>query len=239
MIFKDEQEPFQHLRAGEGRVFIIADHASNRVPAALAGLGLDAAVLRTHIAYDPGTFELAHALSAQLSCQAVLSNTSRLVIDKNRRVDQEGLIPEVSDGIIIPANQNLSATAVAHRKDQYFHCYHDHIEAALKRTVRPFVLSLHSFTPQMNGHRRPWDCGLLYNKDGAMARRAIAYFESLGLCVGDNEPYPGHTYNATMDRHAEANGHPYLLLEIRNDLIHTPDHIAAWAERIRGFLATL
>ena len=47
--------------------------------------------------------------------------------------------------------------------------------------------------------------------------------------VGDNEPYSGKQLNATMNRHAEANGRPYCAIEIRNDLIATETGQARWA----------
>ena len=58
------------------------------------------------------------------------------------------------------------------------------------------------------GEERPWDVGLLYNQDDRAARIAIDLFAEMGLTVGDNEPYSGKQLNATMDRHAEANGIP-------------------------------
>ncbi|MEM7570090.1 MAG: N-formylglutamate amidohydrolase, partial [Pseudomonadota bacterium] len=215
----------------------LRDHASARVPTNLKQLGLRDHHLEDHIAYDIGTAALARSLSEALACEAILSNVSRLVIDKNRRLDQPGLAPDVSDGIAIPGNAGLSEDDMARRIQQYYAPYHTHIEAQVSARQTPMLISLHSFTPQMNGHQRPWHCGLLYNNDNRMARHAIAHFEGLGLCVGDNEPYPGNVFNATMDRHAEAHGHPYVMLEIRNDLLRSAADIALWTQRIEAFLA--
>ena len=54
----------------------------------------------------------------------------------------------------------------------------------------------------------------------------------MGVTVGDNEPYSGKQLNATMDRHAEANGIPYLTIEVRQDLIGRKSHQSVWAVRI-------
>ena len=54
----------------------------------------------------------------------------------------------------------------------------------------------------------------------------------MGLTVGDNEPYSGRQLNATMDRHAEANGIPYLTIEMRQDLIARRSQQAVWADRV-------
>ena len=45
-------------------------------------------------------------------------------------------------------------------------------------------------------------------------------------------PYSGQLLNATMNRHAEADGRPYLGIEIRQDQIATPAQQAVWAERL-------
>ena len=96
------------------------------------------------------------------------------------------------------------------------------------------ILSLHSFTPALAtcDKPRPWQVGVLYNQDDRAARLAIPLLEAEGLCVGDQQPYSGVELNYTMNRHAEAEGRPYLGIEIRQDEI---DHAAgqqAWAERL-------
>lgn len=230
---------FTHIRRGQGRHLIVADHASNKIPAPLESLGLEREALSDHIAWDIGTEQLAHALSNTLSCEAIISNVSRLVVDKNRRLDQPGLMPEVSDGIQIPGNRALSQQAIEERIDQVYTPYHAAIAQSVAQRNQPILLSLHSFTPVWDGAQRPWQCGFLYNQDDRLAKRAIAYFEGLGLRVGDNEPYPGSIYNATMDRHAEAHGHLYLMLEVRNDLLRTPKDITTWCNRVTAFLGTM
>ncbi len=59
---------------------ILCDHASNRVPDELDGLGLPAGDLARHIAWDIGAARVARRLAACLGATAVLSRISRLVI---------------------------------------------------------------------------------------------------------------------------------------------------------------
>jgi predicted N-formylglutamate amidohydrolase len=96
------------------------------------------------------------------------------------------------------------------------------------------ILSLHSFTPQLatSDEPRPWHIGVLYNQDDRAARIAIPLLEAQGLIVGDQQPYSGTTLNASMDRHAEADGRPYLGVEIRQDLIGDAAGQAQWAARM-------
>ena len=92
----------------------------------------------------------------------------------------------------------------------------------LVAAYRPQLLvSLHSFTPRLATSEtpRPWQVGVLYNQDDRAPRIAIPLLERGDVITGDNLPYSGRVLNATMNRHAEANGIPYLGLEVRQDLI--------------------
>ena len=105
----------------------------------------------------------------------------------------------------------------------------------LDAVPQALILSLHSFTPQLASHPdelRPWQVGVLYNQDDRAARIAIPLLQAEGLVVGDQEPYSGKLLNATMNRHAEAEGRPYLGIEIRQDEIASPQGQALWAERL-------
>lgn len=47
--------------------------------------------------------------------------------------------------------------------------------------------------------------------------------------MGENEPYSGKELNATMNRHAEAHGRPYIAVEVRQDQIANKAQQARWA----------
>jgi predicted N-formylglutamate amidohydrolase len=144
---------------------------------------------------------------------------SRLVIDLNREDDAPGLLPVMSDGHVIPGNRQAD---LAERMIRFHHPYHHQIGRLLDSMTSPFILSVHSFTPNLASDphaERPWDIGVLYNEDNRAARIAIPLLEEAGLLVGDQLPYSGKLLNATMNRHAEANGIPYLGIEMRQDLI--------------------
>jgi predicted N-formylglutamate amidohydrolase len=73
---------------------------------------------------------------------------------------------------------------------------------------------------------------VLYNEDDRAARLAIPLLAAEGLVVGDQQPYSGRLLNATMNRHAEAEGRPYLGIEVRQDQIADADGQVLWAERL-------
>jgi predicted N-formylglutamate amidohydrolase len=203
-----------------GGILAVCDHASNHVPDDLK-LGVDPTFLNRHIAWDIGVAGVAHYLVNVSGCAAFMATHSRLVVDLNRDATDEGVVPIASDGIDIPGNHLNMAERDA-RLNQYFHPYHTGL-AALLRAHRPLlILSIHSFTPQLQTQplvQRPWDIGVLYNDHEIAAMHAIDCLRAKELNVGDQLPYSGKLLNATMNRHAEAHNIPYVGVEIRQDLI--------------------
>ena len=211
-------EAYTLVDGGGSDILIVADHASAHVPDDI-DLGIDAALLRAHIAIDIGVAEVSTLLAESLACPAILGGVSRLVIDLNREEDAPGLLPVMSDGHAIPGNRSAD---VAERLARFHHPYHARVAALLAGMSSPFILSIHSFTPRLASdpdQERPWDIGILYNEDDRAARIAIPMLEAAGLNVGDQLPYSGRLLNATMNRHAEAAAIPYLGIEMRQDLV--------------------
>jgi len=207
---------------------LIADHASNHVPDDI-DLGIDPALLNDHIAIDLGVAELGALLCERLHCPGIFAEVSRLVIDLNREVDAPGLIPISSDGHIIRGNHGNHVARIA----RFWEPYHAKIAAQIAAQHPKLLISLHSFTPSLKlkpDEARPWEIGVLYNTDDRAARIAIPALAERGICVGDNLPYSGKVLNATMNRHGEANGIPYLGLEVRQDLIVDAAGVARWTD---------
>lgn len=206
-----------------GGILIIADHASNHVPGEIH-LGIKRELLETHIAWDIGVAAVAKRISDEFGIAAFLGGVSRLVCDLNRYAGEPGVIPHASDGVDIPGNQ-IDMAAREARLDRYFAPYHNELAHVLK-THRPgLILSLHSFTPMLStkpDEKRPWEIGILYNDYEAASLIAIEHLHGEGLVVGDQLPYSGKILNATMNRHAEANGIPYVGVEMRQDLVGEP-----------------
>ena len=214
-------EAWRELGAARaGGILLIADHAANAVPADI-NLGIATALPDNHIAVDIGVAEVAERLVAAGAVDgAVLGGVSRLVIDLNREADHPGLIPANSDGHTIPGNADLPNAEREARLVRFFHPYHARIDAVIAAAPPAMILSLHSFTPRLASRpeeARPWDIGVLYNEDERLAAAAIALLSADGWHVGDQLPYSGKLLNATMNRHAEARGIPYVGIEMRQD----------------------
>lgn len=213
-----------------GGIIAVADHASNLVPEGIE-LGIPADLMEEHIAVDIGTAGIADRLARKHGIAAQIANVSRLVIDLHRKETDDALVVTSSDGHTIPGNIGAD---IERRIALYHRPYHEAFAEMVAEAQPSLILAIHSFTPEMasTGEKRPWDVGLLYNQDDRAARIAIDLFEGMGFTVGDNEPYSGKQLNATMDRHAEANGIPYLTIELRQDLISRRSQQAVWADRV-------
>ncbi|GAA0740871.1 N-formylglutamate amidohydrolase [Sphingomonas sp. ABOLD] len=212
-------------------VLLLCDHASNAVPPDI-DLGIDPALLNLHIGIDIGAADVTRALAARLDAPAILATVSRLVIDLHREPDHIGLIPHRSDGHAIPGNEAADRAARIAR----FHApYHRVLRDRVRRQRPSLILSIHSFTPclEHGGTPRPWEIGILYNRDTRAAGPAVEWLRAQGLVTGDNEPYSGRLLNATLNRHAEAQGIPSIAIEIRNDLIRDTAGVQAWAARLQ------
>jgi len=237
LLAADEPAPFEIVNPhGTGMALLVCDHAANRVPRQLGSLGMNAARLTDHIAWDPGAAEVARRLSVHLDAPLVLSRYSRLVIDCNRPLGHAQSIPEQSAGVTIPGNIGLSATERAYRGETLFRPYHNAIAGLLfERRQRPtLLLSIHSFTPLLNGQQRPWQIGISHWRDRWPAELLIqGLAQDPNLKVGDNEPYPiDANIDFTLIRHLEDYGLPGVMIEIRQDEIRGLASATRWATRI-------
>lgn len=216
-----------------GGILVVSDHAANNVPADI-DLGIAPELLSQHIAIDIGVREVGEFMAQRPGIAAFQAMVSRLVCDVNREEHAPGIVPIASDGHAIPGNA-IDHAGHLDRLDRFFHPYHRALETLLEEFPQGLILSLHSFTPHLSSKPeevRPWQVGVLYNHDDRAARIAIPLLEAEGLVVGDQQPYSGQLLNYTMNRHAEADGRPYLGIEIRQDQINDAATQAKWAERL-------
>ncbi len=225
-------QPYRQVGAARpGEIICVADHASNFVPDDIE-LGVSLARMQTHIALDLGVEGVAERLARRHAMPAHIATVSRLVCDLHRTEMDDNLIPASSDGQIIAGNIGANRDR---RIERFHRPYHDALDAFVTAAKPALIVALHSFTPELE-HRteeRPWQVALLYNRDDRAARHAIRFFTEQRLTVGDNQPYSGKELNATMDRHAEARGIPYLTIEIRQDQIRSEAQQARWAAHDR------
>src|ERR1700694_5298748 len=231
--------------AGRSPYLLTCDHYGRLIPRILGDLGLPAAELMRHIAWDPGIAGVADALSKHLDAHLIAQRYSRLVIDCNRPPQAASSIPRLSEATAIPGNEGLAREAAEARRKAIFEPYHGRIREAIDARLRdgvPTVLvSLHSFTPVYAGIARPWHIGTLYNRDSRLPPLLLKLLRAQpGLVVGDNEPYAvSDATDYTIPVHGEARGLMNSGIEIRQDLIADHAGQAQWADRLANILGEI
>lgn len=232
--------PFQILGPDRPSTWVVScDHASNAVPDCLGGtLGLPAADMERHIAWDVGAAGVARHLGAALNAPVILGGVSRLVIDPNRGEDDPTLLMKLYDGSVIPGNRSADAAEVERRLALFHRPYHAALAGLMARPGAR-LLAIHSFTPCLRGRApRPWHVGVLSGHDRRLTGPLLARLaQEPDLVVGDNEPYSGHLPGDSVDRHALQQGRLNALIEVRNDLIADAAGQAAWGARLARILA--
>ena len=223
---------------GKPRFVLTCDHASRTIPIHMNQLGLSQIDLDRHIAWDIGAANVTKKLAKYLNAPAYLSGYSRLIIDCNRPLSSPTSIPTISDETLIPANQNISIQEANARANTFFRPYHsrisDDLDRLLNEGVKPIFTAIHSFTPKLTtGKPRPWHIGLLWEHDSRLVsplREALSILVP-EICIGENEPYAivGPS-DYSIPEHGFNRGLLHIEIEIRQDLISTPQGETKWAK---------
>ena len=222
--------------AGGGPFVFTCEHASNDLPEGRAS-ERDREWLAEHWGWDIGAADLTRALARRTGSCAVLSRFTRLLCDPNRRPDEASFVVESIDGEPVSFNRGVDASERRRRRRLYFDPYHDAIDRTLRarRAVdaRFRLCAVHSFTPVFLGRSRPMEVGVLFDAHDLYAWRLEGALAEEGFETALNAPYSGMDgliYSA--QRHGRAHELVYLELEVRQDLIDTPDRAERVAERI-------
>lgn len=238
-------DPVVTVEAGArpGPFLFVCEHGSNAFPAACGTLGLTETQRKAHIAWDPGALGLARGLLARLGGTLVAASVSRLVYDCNRPPHAPGAMATKSEMHEIPGNVGLSAEARRGRTKAIYLPFcaalHGEIARRLAEGTLPVIVTVHSFTPTWFGTPRAVEFGVIHDADPALAREVLAAARAAtGLKTEINAPYSaadGVTH--TLRLHAVPYGLPNVMLEIRNDLIATPDAEEAMADTLAPILS--
>lgn len=227
---------------GTSPFFLTADHAGKLMPRRLGTLGLTDSEIARHIGWDIGIAGTSHVLADALDAFFIGQIYSRLVIDCNRDPSVPASIVEISESTEVPGNKGIGAADRKARQDELFWPYHNRISQELDRRkaagLETFLISMHSFTPSFKGIARPWQVGVLYNRDRTFPGIVLQLLEAEGdLVVGDNQPYHvSDLSDYTIPVHGERRGLPHVEIEIRQDLIENEAGQRSWGERFARLL---
>lgn len=209
---------------GAASCLIICEHGGNALPAAMGTLGLPPEDLQKHFAVDVGARALAETLASDLGLCGIFANYSRLAVDLNRWPHAADIFAAAAENKAVPGNLDLSSEEKEERILRLYEPFHARIERwlddRLLRNRRPSIVTLHSFTPVLNGVARPREICVVSNADRRMADPVISAFRAARYAVGDNDPFDGRKgISATFNRHGVNRGLPHLMIEFRNDLL--------------------
>lgn len=241
LLSSEEARVFEIINPeGKSDFLLVCDHASNRVPKSLNNLGLTDDQLNDHIAWDPGAAIVARKLSQLLDATLVVSGYSRLVIDCNRALISPQLIAQVSDGIKVPANQNLTDTERQQRIDTFFKPYHHAINSVLEQRKGrdTILLSIHSFSPALaepdKNTARPWHIGLSFKEKAKLTDHLYAgLIKDKQLCVGYHLPYAvDEEFDYTLIEHGFKRNLEHGMIEVRQDQLVSEEAADQWAQKI-------
>ena len=221
---------------GAHPIVLVCEHASARLPDSVHGLGLNEAERLGHIAWDPGAFETARHLSGVLDAPLIYATASRLLYDCNRPPEAESAIPDRSEDTAVPGNAGLSQAQRQARAERYYKPFERLLSDALdQHPTTPVLVTIHSFTPVFHGQHRTVEVGILHDQDSRLADALLQV--ASGYDIRRNAPYgPDDGVTHTLRRHGLPRGILNVMIEIRNDLVATPEQCTRMAETLAEWL---
>jgi len=172
--------------------------------------------LQSHRGYDVGIAGFARWLAAQLQAPLHLAEVTRLLVELNRSPGHPALFSEFSR-VLEPSMRKY-----------LLECYYDPYREAVIRHVAQLLaehgrvchVSLHSFTPELNGVVRNADIGLLYDPQRSMEKSfCLKWQASLARSsecwkVRRNYPYRGSADSLVTQLRRRFPAERYLGIEL-------------------------
>ncbi|MES2965481.1 MAG: N-formylglutamate amidohydrolase [Bdellovibrionota bacterium] len=202
-------------------MILTCEHGGNRIPREFKTYFESAGrALASHRGLDIGALTLARLLSRKLETPLHYSETSRLLIDLNRSLGHENSFSKYS--------RKLSESERERVVNLHYLPYRREVERAIQKQKR-FCLhvSIHSFTPILNGEKRNCEIGILFDPkrkselDFATKLRDLLSVLLPHLRVRFNYPYNGTSdgFPTTLRKSRPASSYAGIELEIRQDLL--------------------
>ncbi len=143
-------------------IVLSCEHGGNQVPQPYQDLFKNAReVLDSHRGYDLGALELFECLDSDDITYKQSTTVSRLLVDINRSLYRRSLFSEFT--------KQLSKTVKKRILEDYYYAFRRPFEAEMQKLWRKDMvvlhLSVHSFTPVLDGEVRQTDFGILYNPE--------------------------------------------------------------------------
>lgn len=206
------------MTAGEAKVKVVVtcEHGGNEIPFGYADAFKESGeVLQTHRGYDKGALELFHKFSAQADFSHY-STTSRLLIELNRSLHHGQLFSEFTKELSNEEKEHL----IAYHYTPYRQRIEEEIANFIAQGNQVLHLSVHSFTPELDGKVRKADVGLLYDPSREREQLFAAQWrqhlqqEQPHLKIRYNYPYKGTADGFVTQLRKEYSNRHYAGLEL-------------------------
>ena len=195
-------------------LIITCEHAGNQVPDCYSHLFANLKeVLESHRGWDPGALEIAKFLATEFNVPLFTCETTRLLIEPNRSLNNHQLYSEYSQ-ILFETDHDLIL-------QQYYLPHRSSVEQLVLKLSKPVLhLSVHTFTPIFNGVVRGVDVGLLFDPARKSESEFCDIFRQLlqdnlpALDIRMNEPYKGTDDGFTTYLRTKFDDDQYLGIEL-------------------------
>jgi len=174
-------------------LILSCEHASNHIPKEYISLFKHREqVLTTHRALDIGAQNTFKRLASKFECNSIAAKNSRLLIDLNRSLHHQSVFSEFSKKLSKSDRQKLI--------DGVYLPYRKTIEKWIKHSKKNIHISIHSFTPSLNGEVRNNDIGLLYDPKRPLELIfSKAWKSSIKIANPTLKTRMNHPYRGTSD----------------------------------------
>lgn len=219
---------------------VSCEHGGNQIPSRYRYLFCaeeDQVSLESHRGFDAGALTMAKHLANRLAAPLVTSTVSRLLVDLNRSLGN----PRVYS----PMVRRAPGAVRRQIADKHYHPYRTNAECLMRegtdRGRRVIHVSCHSFSPELDGHVRNADIGLLYDpartEELNFCKRWQAVIKAYApeLKVRRNYPYVGKNdgFTTHLRRCFSLDEYIGIELEINQKHVLAPGH--SWAA-LRGMV---
>ncbi|CAN5913527.1 N-formylglutamate amidohydrolase [soil metagenome] len=199
------------------KVVMTCEHGGNQVPEKYQPLfyGQDG-LLQSHRGYDIGALPLFTFLAEEVAHVSFYAEQSRLVVDLNRSLHSPELFSEKTNFLSPAEKEELL-------RELYFP-YRSAVQSKIRQLVgegnRVLHLSVHTFTPVLNGEERQTEVGLLFDPERPGEKhfcekwRTFLQQEDPELEVRMNNPYLGTADGFTTSLRAVFRPEEYAGIEL-------------------------
>jgi len=215
-------------------VLITCEHAGNAIPAEYASkFQKHSKLIKTHRGYDIGAYDLAKKLSKKASSPLFFQMTTRLLVDVNRSLSSRSLF-------FLPLTETEKKSILFY----YYLPYRQKVTNWIGMHNTVLHLSIHSFTPVLNGVERMCDIGLLYDpkrkNEKAFCQILTQHIQSTSdFIVRSNYPYKGVADGFTTSLRKEYQESRYcgIEIEVNQKLLGTTYGLASVYKALAGIFS--